>query len=227
MTPIVQLRIRYVIAGLILIIGILDLAHYSISPMDDYWEIQADIVVTVIAFFTYVYAIRYKSKVHKYIRAFLILALAIFWLYLNFESALEFASDGYPYACDVKDTYCMLDHSIGVLSIITGFIIILEVGITAKNGPLPDTNPEISDAKQEQVLSQSMYASQVQQQQPPQPPFLTPIPQQQPPQPQMQQYMQPYPTAYYPQQQYQSYQGMPQQQPPTGEQQQPMNPFQP
>ncbi|KAF9175871.1 hypothetical protein BGX21_004044 [Mortierella sp. AD011] len=209
MTPITQLRVRYVIAGLVLVIGILNLAQYSIRRNIVYWKIRANIAMTVIIFFTYVYAIRYKSRLHKYIRAFLVFALAIFWLYLNFDLTIEYTSGGrYPYACGSGDRPCMLNHSIGILSMITGFIIILEVAITAKNGPLPDTCPVILDAKQEQVPSQVMYASQVPQ--PLQPPLLTAMSQQQ------QQYMQSYPTAYYPQQQYQLYQGMPQQQqPPT------------
>ncbi|KAF9996740.1 hypothetical protein BGZ79_009542, partial [Entomortierella chlamydospora] len=165
--------------------------------------------MAVIVFFTYVYAIRYKSKLHKYIRTFLVFALAIFWLYLNFDLAIEYTSGGrYPYTCQLNDRHCMLDHSITILSIITNFIIILEVAITAKNGPLPDTYPVILDAKQEQVPSQAMYASQVPQ--PLQPPLLSTMSQQQ----QQQQYMQSYPAAYYPQQQYQPYQGMPQQQQP-------------
>jgi len=78
---------------------------------------------------------------HRFLRAFLLLALVVLLLYVNFVVVhFELLQPGYnseyvAFACHI-DTRCNLMWATTFGSIILGYLVILDVGISPKLGPL-------------------------------------------------------------------------------------------
>ncbi|KAI8605429.1 hypothetical protein EDD21DRAFT_140610 [Dissophora ornata] len=159
--------LRISIAVLSFSVGILFIPYHPILS----WQAICQMAITVVVFFTYVYAIQSKQVVHKFLRAFLLFALSVFWLYLYFKNILLRVQTQTPYICRNGNYLCALSRATEALSVACGFFILLDIAVTLQNGPL----------HKQQVQPQDVV-------------IVSPI------QPMQQQFPQPYPGAYYPQQ---------------------------
>ncbi|KAG0320787.1 hypothetical protein BGZ99_004293 [Dissophora globulifera] len=106
------------------------------------WQDWVSIVGSVIFFFSYIYALRGKPRVHRYARAFLLFVVCVLVLYVNLKSIaqeVKFASLQYPYKafyCSSDEPTCFLFWTYDFLTVITGFFILFELALTLKVGPL-------------------------------------------------------------------------------------------
>ncbi|GJJ71990.1 hypothetical protein EMPS_04347 [Entomortierella parvispora] len=111
------------------------------QDLDLYWGDYSEIIVSAIFFFTTLYAAFGKPLgIHRFLRAFLLFALAVLILYVNLKSIhyeVQYASEsGTPaFECGTS-TYCKLSWSSVFLSIITGFLVIFDVAFTLMVGSL-------------------------------------------------------------------------------------------
>ncbi|CAO3574861.1 unnamed protein product [Mortierella alpina] len=147
MSQIFLRRLRIGIAALSFITGCLLAAYYgelirtfgsrsSSLIIFRTWIPYARVVCLVCIFGSYVYSVKRPTKVHRYLRAFLLLGMATTLLYINLVDIHVIILMGTPYACPTDDHACGLFRAVEFITILFGFLIILEVGVTLKHGPL-------------------------------------------------------------------------------------------
>ncbi|KAI1312991.1 hypothetical protein EDD11_002812 [Mortierella claussenii] len=110
------------------------------------WQDIILIILTVLLFFSYIYSVKGKSRLHKGIRAFLMLFLCTFLLGLQSKSiSLEVDYSNTPYAkeygykafqCFPYYDYCYMCWSFTFLSMLVSIFGIVDVAWTLKAGPL-------------------------------------------------------------------------------------------
>ncbi|KAF9314301.1 hypothetical protein BG003_004307 [Podila horticola] len=137
-----------------------------------------EIVIIIVIFLTYTYAIRSKNTfVHKKFRAFVLLGIAALWLCIAIsllairgrDKANTWKSDEYSSG---------MDRAIETFSVLCGVLVLLEVAVTLKHGPLEHGSGKSLKPQQHEIVIVN------------------------PTQPIQPQYPQPYPNQYYPQQSY-------------------------
>ncbi|GJJ71987.1 hypothetical protein EMPS_04344 [Entomortierella parvispora] len=105
------------------------------------WRDWIVTVISVVFFISYCYSVSGKrSLLHRFIRAFFLFALSVLLLYVNLV-AIRFAlqlqqniPDDIAFSCH-GFLVCILSWVFAFMSIILGFIVIFDVGITLKLGP--------------------------------------------------------------------------------------------
>ncbi|KAK3848513.1 MAG: hypothetical protein J3R72DRAFT_429168 [Linnemannia gamsii] len=105
------------------------------------WQDWGAIISTVILFFSYIYALKGQPhpRLHKYLRAFLILIPTIIILYINSVFLERYRPR--PEARFVcASASCLLRWSTAIVSIIMGAFVLIEVGMTLAWGPLEKTH---------------------------------------------------------------------------------------
>ncbi|KAG0325115.1 hypothetical protein BG000_001920 [Podila horticola] len=137
-----------------------------------------EIVIIIVIFLTYTYAVRSKNTfIHKKFRAFVLLGIAALWLCIAIsllairgrDKANTWRSDEYSSG---------MDRAIETFSVLCGVLVLLEVAVTLKHGPLEHGSGESLKPQQHEMVIVN------------------------PTQPIQPQYPQPYPNQYYPQQSY-------------------------
>ncbi|KAF9124669.1 hypothetical protein BGW39_007978 [Mortierella sp. 14UC] len=238
MSTIALRRMRIWLLVLVTLSAILVIAKYSYAAANLgallrlIWKDWAVIISIVILFFSYIYAFKGQPRLHKYLRAFLILIPTIMLLYVNFDYLARYldATSTRPqqrFVCPFGNASCLLHWSLVFVSVIMGVFVLIEVGMTLAWGPLQKTHQyggalgyaqdaNVIVVSPDQPQQQLYYPQQPLQQQGYYPQQQALIPMQQQPQlyqyqqpialdpnPQYQQQQQQQPTQLYQQQQYQ------------------------
>jgi hypothetical protein len=99
-------------------------------------------IISGLLFVSYIYSIKGEPRIHKYLRAFLMLFLALFELGINLQviaDNVKLAPPGLRFKCGTYDV-CYASNAFLFISVILGFFVILEVGWTLKVGSLQPKN---------------------------------------------------------------------------------------
>ncbi|KAF8929478.1 hypothetical protein BGZ58_008916 [Dissophora ornata] len=110
--------------------------NYSVPMAPEDW---CNIVLSVLIFFSYIYALKGKPYLHKVLRAFFMLFLSVFILYISIRSivgAVQYYPTGSAFTCDPSYPPCYIYWAFTFICVITGFFAILELAVTLKTGPL-------------------------------------------------------------------------------------------
>ncbi|KAG0281193.1 hypothetical protein BGZ95_006019 [Linnemannia exigua] len=123
--------------------------HYEYS-----WDDYAFIITSPILFLAYLYSIWGQPRLHKYLRAFLMLLPALFLMgpmlrqiHLQIENAKKFNQytpsemEFEPFRCygDTIDPACFVFRAYTFIPVIVGFFVLIEVFVTLLRGPLHPT----------------------------------------------------------------------------------------
>ncbi|KAG0300200.1 hypothetical protein BGZ97_003344 [Linnemannia gamsii] len=126
--------------------------YYSSESPNLLWGDWATIITAIGYFIFYIFALRGTGfqQIHKYLRAFLVLAPNIVMLYLtcnvihitllNYD--MSYGNGGYydvpgPFDCRPSDNYlCFLSYTNLFMSLITALFVVIEIGMTLAWGPL-------------------------------------------------------------------------------------------
>ncbi|KAF9937273.1 hypothetical protein BGZ67_001508 [Mortierella alpina] len=151
MSQIFLRRLRISIAVLSFVTGCLLAAYYgeiirsfssrglTLSVFRN-WIPTVRIVFLIVIFGSYVYSVRYPTQVHRFLRAFLLVGMAATLLFIHLRDVHWRILAGEPYICPPEFPACGLFRAVEFFTILFGFLIILEVGVTLKNGPLEPRN---------------------------------------------------------------------------------------
>ncbi|KFH73190.1 hypothetical protein MVEG_00411 [Podila verticillata NRRL 6337] len=214
MSRVLQHRLRITIIFLSFIILICLAAYFGqIKAIDGnlefVWQTICVIAIPLITFSCYICSIRSHVIVHKFVRAAPLLAITGLWLYLNCDTLNFFITSNLDFSCDGGPSYymgiCIANRISIVLGIVCACLILIEVAVTLRQGPIVPVQPKdviivspLEMQQQQQFQQQQFQQQQLQQQHysyiAPQPGNLTNPYQQQP----FQQYPQ-YPPQQQPQ----------------------------
>ncbi|GJJ71988.1 hypothetical protein EMPS_04345 [Entomortierella parvispora] len=124
------------------------LSVLAAGQMELRWADYTQIIVNVIFFLVTCHGAFGKSwGVPRFLRAFLLFALAVLLLYVNLESvhlAIQFPVLGF--GCD-SNAFCELFWANVFASIINGFFVIFDVILTLIVGPLESTQASVAPVK--------------------------------------------------------------------------------
>ncbi|KAF9099829.1 hypothetical protein BGX23_011429 [Mortierella sp. AD031] len=112
---------------------------YYLPPLALVWQDWGEIIAVVILFLSYIYAFKGPHKLHKYLRALLMLIPAVLILYINLDFLAKYLRNtstrtGLRFQCNEPD--CYLTWTLVFLSIVLGFFVLIEVGMTLAWGPM-------------------------------------------------------------------------------------------
>ncbi|KAF9273114.1 hypothetical protein BGZ68_001779 [Mortierella alpina] len=118
---------------------ILAVDYRRYSGVHLHWQDWTIIITTVIFFVAYVYSLKGKPFVNKFLRAFLLFVCAVLVLYLNLGViAREARYLSGRFGCD--SVLCVFYWLNAFLSTFFGFFALFEIALTLKTGPLQIQN---------------------------------------------------------------------------------------
>ncbi|KAF9284907.1 hypothetical protein BGZ68_004305 [Mortierella alpina] len=150
MSQIFLRRLRISIAALSFITGCLLAAQYGEEIRYSggetmyilrTWPEIVQVVFLFVIFGSYAYSVRGPAKIHRFLRAFLLFGMAATLLFFHLWRVHRRILTEEPYACPPEFYSCGLERAVEFFTILFGFLIILEVGVTLKNGPLETRSP--------------------------------------------------------------------------------------
>ncbi|KAG0003653.1 hypothetical protein BGZ80_002025 [Entomortierella chlamydospora] len=106
------------------------------------WRDWDNIILSIIIFFSYIYAVKGKPYLNKFIRAFLVLAASALFLYVNVGYLIDAinGSSGHNgqsgFRCETGNTTCYIFWAYTFMCIITSVLLIVDLFWTLRLGPL-------------------------------------------------------------------------------------------